>query len=264
MPDVTGPYAPGTPCWLDLTVPDQQAALDFYRDLFGWQGEVGPPETGGYAVCTLRGKPVAGIMSAQGQEGAPTPPTVWTTYIATADVDATEARITAAGGQVMMPAMDVMSLGRMAVVAGPDGAVFGLWQAVDFPGAGVVNEPGALIWNELATSDVKAATGFLADALGIKAEPMEGTDGGYYALKVGDRAVGGMMSLDQLPPDTPPNWLPYFAVDDTDSTVDALVRAKGNVLKPPFDMMAGRMAVVQDPQGGIFAVIKEKGQGSGA
>ena len=47
MSDVTGPYAPGTPCWVDLMVSDQQAALDFYRDLFGWQGEVGPPETGG-------------------------------------------------------------------------------------------------------------------------------------------------------------------------------------------------------------------------
>lgn len=55
MPEVTSPYAPGTPCWIDLSVPDQRAALDFYRDLFGWQGEPGPPETGGYAVCTLRG-----------------------------------------------------------------------------------------------------------------------------------------------------------------------------------------------------------------
>src|ERR1700722_15268155 len=52
VPDITGPYAPGTPCWVDLTVPDQQAALDFYRDVFGWQGEIGWPETGGYWGCT--------------------------------------------------------------------------------------------------------------------------------------------------------------------------------------------------------------------
>ncbi|MGW2186891.1 VOC family protein [Streptomyces sp. NPDC001667] len=258
MPDVTGPYAPGTPCWVDLMVPDQQAALDFYRDLFGWQGEVGPPETGGYAVCTLRGKPVAGIMTAMSPDGGPTPPTVWTTYLAAADVDATERKVTKAGGKVMMPAMDVMTLGRMALVSDPTDAVVGLWQARDFPGAGVVNEPGALIWNELDTSDTGAASTFLSAALGIKAEPMEGADG-YFALNVDGRTVGGMQGLDKLPEGTPSHWLTYFAVDDTDSTVDALVRAGGNVLKPPFDMMAGRMAVVQDPQGGIFAVINATG-----
>ncbi|MFI1799043.1 VOC family protein [Streptomyces sp. NPDC020379] len=258
MPDVTGPYAPGTPCWIDLMVPDQQAALDFYRDLFGWQGEVGPPETGGYAVCTLRGKPVAGIMTAMSPDGGPTPPTVWTTYLATADVDATEQKVTKAGGKVMMPAMDVMTLGRMSVVSDPTGAVVGLWQARDFPGAGVVNEPGALIWNELDTSDTGAASAFLSAALGIKADPMEGADG-YFALNVDGRTVGGMQGLDKLPEGTPPHWLTYFAVDDTDSTVDALVHARGNVIVPPFDMMAGRMAVVQDPQGGIFAVINATG-----
>ncbi|MEV6670893.1 VOC family protein [Streptomyces sp. NPDC051162] len=258
MPDVTGPYAPGTPCWIDLMVPDQQAALDFYRDLFGWQGEVGPPETGGYAVCTLRGKPVAGIMTAMSPDGGPTPPTVWTTYLATADVDVTEQKVTKAGGSVMVPAMDVMTLGRMSVVSDPTGAVAGLWQAKDFPGAGVVNEPGALIWNELDTSDTGAATTFLSAALGIEAAAMEDADG-YYALNVDGRTVGGMQGLDKLPEGTPSHWLTYFAVDDTDSTVDALVRARGNVLVPPFDMMAGRMAVVQDPQGGIFAVINASG-----
>ncbi|MGW1075852.1 VOC family protein [Streptomyces sp. NPDC002537] len=263
MPDVTGPYAPGTPCWVDLMVPDQQAALDFYRDLFGWQGETGPPETGGYAVCSLNGKPVAGIMTAMNPDGSkpdPTPPTVWTTYIATADVDAAEKAITGNGGQVMMPGMDVLELGRMAVASDPTGAVFGLWQAKDFPGAGVVNEPGAIIWNELNTRDTAAASAFYTKALGITAAPMEGADG-YFALNVDGRTVGGMQSLANIdgPPDAPSHWLTYFSVDDTDSTVAALVRAGGNVLKPAFDMMAGRMAVVQDPQGGVFAVIDATG-----
>ncbi|MFF7636478.1 VOC family protein [Kitasatospora sp. NPDC008050] len=260
MPDVTGPYAPGTPCWVDLMAPDQQAALDFYRDLFGWQGEVGPPDTGGYAVCTLNGKPVAGVMTAMNPDGSkpdPMPPTVWTTYLATADLDATQQAVTANGGQVMMPAMDVMTIGRMAVVSDPTGAVLGLWQAREFTGAGVVNEPGALTWNELNTSDPKAAAAFYDKALGVDVEPMEGAEG-YFGLSVDGRPVAGMQGLATipgLPPGTPSHWLTYFAVDDTDSTVDALVRAGGNVLKPPFDMMAGRMAIVQDPQGGTFAVI---------
>ncbi|MFF7250937.1 VOC family protein [Embleya sp. NPDC008237] len=258
MPVVTNPYVPGTPCWVDLMVPDQQAALDFYRDLFGWQGEVGPEETGGYAVCSLNGKAVAGIMTAMSPDGGPTPPTAWTTYLATADADATQEAIKKAGGTVLMPVMDVMTLGRMCVVAEPTGAVFGLWQARDFGGAEVVNEPGAVIWNELNTGDVSVAGKFCSTALGLAAEPMEGAEG-YHSLSANGRVVAGMQGLDRMPPGTPAHWLTYFSVDDTDSTVDALVRAGGNVLKPPFDMMAGRMAVVQDPQGGAFAVIQAVG-----
>ena len=255
MPEVTEPYKPGTPCWIDLMVPDQQAALDFYRDLFGWQGEVGPPETGGYSVCTLEGKPVAGIMAAMAPDGGPTPPTAWTTYLATADADATVTAAAAAGATVLAPVMDVMTLGRMAVLADPTGAVFGIWQARDFIGAQVVNQTGALLWNDLTTSDPKAAAAFYSSTLGIGSEPMPGAEG-YFGLTVDGRTVGGLQGTENMPPDTPSHWLPYFSVDDTDSTVDALVRARGNVLVPPFDMVAGRMAVVQDPQGGTFAVIK--------
>jgi uncharacterized protein len=259
MPDVTGPYAPGTPCWVDLTVPDQQAALDFYRDLFRWQGEIGSPETGGYAVCTLNGHPVAGIMAAMNPDGTrpdPAPPAAWTTYLATADVDAAATAITGNGGQVTVPGMDIQG-GRMAVASDPAGAVFGLWQARDFVGAGVVNEPGALIWNELNTTDTSDASSFYSQALGIAFVPMEGA-GGYFTLNVNDRMVGGMQDLSSegLPPDMSSNWLTYFAVEDTDSMEAAVVRAGGNVLKPAFDMTAGRMAVVQDPQGGVFALLR--------
>jgi uncharacterized protein len=252
--EVTGPYQSGTPCWADLMVSDQQAALDFYRDLFGWQGEIGPPEVGGYAVCTLNGKAVAGIMTAMAPDGQPTPPTAWTSYLAAADADATARTITGNGGTVMMPAMDVLTLGRMVVVADPTGAVFGVWQARDFIGSQVVNEPGAVSWSELNTSDPDAAKAFYP-ALGVEAAPMEGAPG-YFSLTVAGRVVGGMQGLDNLPPGTPSHWMTYFSVDDTDSTVDALIQAGGSVLKPPFDGMAHRMAVVQDPQGGTFAVIK--------
>ncbi|MCC2278526.1 VOC family protein [Streptomyces sp. ET3-23] len=257
MPEATTPYRPGTPCWTELTVPDQRAALDFYRDLFGWQGEPGPPETGGYAVCTLRGRPVAGIMTAMAPEGLPVPPTVWTTYLATADLDAALQAVPAGGGRVMFGPMDVMALGRMAIVVDPAEAVFGLWQAGEFFGAQIVNEPGSVVWNELNTADPDAARAFYR-ALGLEAAPMEEAPG-YFALTAGGRTVGGMQGLGELPPGTPSHWLTYFSVDDTDSTVDALVRAGGSVLKPPFDMMDFRMSVVADPQGAPFALVNTTG-----
>ncbi|MCX5146152.1 VOC family protein [Streptomyces sp. NPDC048550] len=257
---MNGPYQAGTPCWIDLMVPDQQAALDFYRDLFGWQGEIGPAETGGYSVCTLQGKPVAGIMKAMNPDGTvpdPMPPTVWTTYLATDSIDATLKSVTDAGGSVMMGPMDVMDLGRMAVITDPTGAAVGLWQYGTFAGAGIVNEHGALIWNELNTGDTKAAAAFYSAVLPLTtaATEMPGAEG-YIEFKVGGRAVGGMMDLSALPAGVPPHWLPYFHVDDVDSIQAAAERAGGSVMAPAFDMAAGRMAVLADPQGGTFAVIK--------
>ncbi|GAA0679238.1 VOC family protein [Kitasatospora atroaurantiaca] len=255
MPEVTAPFQPGTPCWVDLMTTDQQAALDLYRDLFGWQGEVGPPEFGGYSVCHLNGRAVAGIAQTMAPEGMPLPPVAWTTYLASDDADATLRAVTAAGGTVMMPVMDVGTTGRMLVAADPTGAVFGVWQPVEFSGAQVVNEPGALNWNELRTTDVDAASAFYRAAMGIDVEPMEAAPG-YYTLQVGGRVVGGLTTLEDVPPGTPSNWLTYFAADDVDSVVDVLVKAGGSVLKPPFDSLPGRIAVVQDPQGAVFALIR--------
>ncbi|THA50653.1 VOC family protein [Streptomyces sp. A1136] len=256
---MTGPYKPGTPCWIDLMVPDQQAAIDFYSDLFGWQGEIGPPEQGGYSVCTLKGKPVAGIMKAMNPDGSvpdPLPPTVWTTYLSTDNIDGTLKSVTDAGGTVMMGPMDVMDLGRMAVIADPTGAVVGLWQPGTFDGAGIVNEHGALIWNELTTADLPAAAAFYSSVLPVTTarSEMPGAEG-YIEFKVDDRAVGGIMDLSQLPPGVAPHWQPYFHVDDVDEIQAATVRAGGSVLAPAFDMAAGRMAVLADPQGGSFSVI---------
>ncbi|MFF2039434.1 VOC family protein [Kitasatospora sp. NPDC058170] len=255
MPVVTAPYKPGTPCWVDLMASDQQAALDFYRDLFGWQGEVGPAEFGGYAMCSLNGKPVAGIMAQMAPEGQPVPPVSWTTYLAADDADAAARAIADSGGTILYPVMDVGTVGRMLVAADPTGAVFGVWQKVDFIGAGIVNEPGALVWNELNTTDTDAAGRFYHQAVGLRPATIQGMEG-YYSLNVGDRTVGGMQkTAEYLAPGTPPHWMTYFSVDDTDSTVDALVRAGGSVIQPPFDMQSGRMAVVQDPQGAVFALI---------
>ncbi|MFF3004184.1 VOC family protein [Kitasatospora sp. NPDC057940] len=257
MPEVTTPYPTGTPCWVDLMAQDQQAALDFYRDLLGWQGQVGPAEFGGYAVCELNGKAAAGIGPAMAPEGMPTPPTVWTSYLSTTDAQATQDAIVGAGGTLLVPAMDVGELGRMLIAADPQGAVFGVWQPGEFSGARVVNESGALIWNELHTSDLPGATAFYGEAFGIEIQPAQGAEQ-YWELRVGGRAVGGVSLLANDPPGTPAHWLTYFAVDDVDSTVDALVKHGGTVLAPPFDMVAGRMSVVADPQGAPFAMIAPK------
>jgi len=255
MPEVTTAYEPGTPCWVDLMAPDQPAALDFYRDLFGWQGEIGPEEFGGYSVCTLKGQPVAGIMKTMSEGDRPPPPPSWTTYFASASVADTEAAVSAAGGTVIAPGMDVSDLGRMLVAADPQGAVFGVWEAREFAGAGIVNEPGALVWNQLHTPDVAGASSFYEAALGLAAAPVPGmTD--FLGLSAKGRLIGGLQGMANLPEGTRPHWSVNFAVDSTDSTVDAAVRAGGSVLVPPFDMeKVGRLAAVADPWGANFTVV---------
>jgi|SRR5579875_65954 len=254
MPVVSEPYAPGTPCWGDLMASDQQASMDFYRNVFGWEGEPGPGEFGGYAIMTLKGKPVAGIGPAMGGDGQ-SAPVAWTTYLCSADADATHDKITKAGGTILAPVMDVGTTGRMLIAADPAGAVFGIWQPVDFSGAQIVNEAGAVVWNELSSSDKDAAAAFYQDVLGVTVAAMEGA-GGYSTLNVDGRAVAGLQGLDHLPPGTPSNWATYFAVDDVDATADTAVKAGASVMVPPFDGPPGRMAALADPQGAFFWIIK--------
>ncbi|HSA52326.1 MAG TPA: VOC family protein [Yinghuangia sp.] len=255
MSVITAPYVQGTPCWVDLMAPDQQAAIDFYSDLLGWHGEIGPAEFGGYAVCELRGKAVGGIGPSMSLDGEPPPPTAWTTYLAVDDIEETAAKVTANGGTALMPPMQVADQGHMLVFADPTGAVAGAWQRLEFAGAERVNEPGALIWNELNTRDLDAAVQFYQAVFGTRFESMPEMPS-YKGMLAAGRVVGGAQVLGDAPPEIPAHWLTYFAVDDADSTVDAAVRAGSTLLVAPLDMAAGRMAVLQDPQGAVFAILK--------
>ena len=256
MTEVDRPYAQGTPCWLDLMAKDQQAAMDFYKGLFGWAGEPGPAEFGGYAMMTLRDKPVAGIGPSMAPEGMPAPPHLWTTYLASDNADDTAKLIGEAGGMVMVPVMDVGDAGRMAIAADPTGAVFGFWQYKDFFGAVVVNEPNTLIWNDLRTRDVPGASAFYRDSFGVTVEPMEGAPG-YFAYNAQGRTVGGVQGLDEnFPADTPPHWMPWFSVEDVDATVAKAQSLGATIPLPAQDGMPGRMAVIADPWGATFSVLK--------
>lgn len=98
----------GTPCWVDLAVPDFDLAQTFYGTLFGWDIERGPEEFHGYASCTKDGRVVAGLMPALD----PGQPSVWTTYLATDDLDATLAKAGEAGGTILTEAIDVGDMRR--------------------------------------------------------------------------------------------------------------------------------------------------------
>jgi hypothetical protein len=250
----------GTPCWIDLAVDDISRASAFYTGLFGWYVQPGPPEAGGYAMCLKDDRAVAGIGPKQGPPGTPA---AWTTYLASDDLDETVARVKAAGGQVLMEAMDVMDVGRMAVAADPGGAVFGLWQAQAHTGVGLANEPGSLCWNENLSRDFEANQAFYQHVFGYEYSDVSGSGFRYAMIMLDGRPVGGIGELPaSVPAGVPAYWESYFAVASTDAIVAAVTAAGGTVIRPPSDTMAGRMAAVADDQGAAFSVITPRAAGT--
>ncbi len=209
MPEMTA-YTPGTPCWVDVSSDNVAASAAFYSGLFGWDAmEV--PDGGGYTMFLQGGKAVA--AAGVNQSGGPA---AWSTYIATDDADATAAKITAAGGSLMIDVMDVFDAGRMAFALDPQGVLFGIWESGTHKGAQLVNEPFAYTWAELNTTDADAAQSFYATVFGWEAEALEGGEGFDYAMqKVDGRVVGGIMAMEGMPA----AWGVYFAVEDTDATI---------------------------------------------
>lgn len=252
MPERTE-YAHGTPSWVDIGT-DVEAAKAFYGSLFGWTSQdAGPPEeTGGYGFFLKNGKLVAGY----GPQQTPGPP-FWTTYVSVTDADLTAKKVEQAGGTVVLTPMDIMSAGRMAVFQDAEGAFISVWQPEGHPGAGLVNESGSLAWNELQSRDPEAAKAFYSAAFGW--EPVTHSEGPmpYTEFKVAGDSIAGMMPMPpMIPREVPPHWLVYFAVDDTDATVEKAKDLGGSVRMPPMDVPVGRFSVLADPQGATFAVIR--------
>jgi predicted enzyme related to lactoylglutathione lyase len=255
-------YNPGEFCWVDLAVPDPQAAAPYYKDLVGWDWEQGDPQFGGYGMFTLGDSNVAGMGPTMSDEQPP----AWSSYVSVEDADATAARIGEAGGSVLMDPMDIADAGRMAVCQDPQGAFFGLWQPGLTHGAQRVNEVGNWTWNQLATTDLEDAERFYSAVFGWKlaGPPPEGQpeDGDYFMWHVADQRweegiAGGMrMESGRFPPGVPPHWMVYLAVEDADAAVATTREAGGQVMVEPTEIPVGRLAVMTDPQGAALGVIE--------
>jgi uncharacterized protein len=266
-------YIPGVPSWIDTSQPDPEAALDFYRGIFGWEFESVMPADmpGEYFVGRLRGGDVAAVGSIP--EGMPAM-AMWNTYIWVESADDTAAKVTAAGGSVLVEPFDVLDSGRMAVCADPEGAAFSVWQAREHRGAQIVNEHGALNFNGLNTRDVDGAKAFYGSvfgwtALGIGAGEMWALPGygdhlerdnpGFRKMIAEMGGPSGfedvVASINPIPddqPDTPPHWSVTFGVDDADAAAAKASELGGDVIAGPFDAPWSRLAVIRDPQGATF------------
>ena len=270
MPERDG-YIPGVPCWVDTSQPDPEAAVDFYRGLFGWEFEdVMPPGSEGkYFMARLRGGDVAAVGSIP--EAAP-PTAMWNTYIWVDSADDAASNVRDAGGGVLMEPFDVMDAGRMAFVTDREGAAFCVWQAKQNKGAEIVNEPGSLSFNGLGTRDIEAAKSFYGSVFGWSTLDVGGGTEMWTLPGYGDHLerdnpdlrkqlaeTGGppgfedvVASINPLPddqPDTPAHWSVTFAVEDADATAARATELGGTLVVPPLDAPWVRMTIINDPQG---------------
>lgn len=249
-------YPDGVFNWVDLSTPDTEGAKAFYSGLFGWECVDVPTDMGPvYTMLRIDGHNVAGLgPQPPGMEGVPA---YWASYVKHSDADAVAARVTEAGGNLMMPPMDVMNEGRMFMAQDPTGAMFGVWQPHDHIGAQLVNMPNTLVWNELQTRDGAAAQAFYAAVFGWTGQR---DDSGYVVYATDGRRQAGMMQMDESWGDAPPNWSVYFLVEDVAGNIAKAQELGGTVLVPPTaagDM--GRFAILQDPQGGVFTIMQFNG-----
>jgi uncharacterized protein len=252
-------HAPGTFSWPELAAKNANDAKKFYSALFGWTyDDQDMGEQGVYSMILLKGAPVGAMYTQPKDELANGVPPRWNSYVTVENVDASAAKAKQLGGQLMMEPFDVFDLGRMVAVRDPQGAAFCLWQAKKHIGAHVLGEPGALVWTELMTSDSKAAVSFYTKLFSWNTQEMPAPSGPpYTVVRVGENGTGGIMQMGPEFGGMPPHWYPYFAVDDCDAVA---AKAKGmgaQVHVPPTDIPnTGRFAVMSDPQGVHFAIIK--------
>jgi predicted enzyme related to lactoylglutathione lyase len=248
-------HEPGMFCWVELATKDGPAAKKFYTSLFDWGVNDVPSDAGTYSMVQKRGKDAAALYQ-QGPQEKGIPPH-WNSYVCVDSTDETAAKARKLDGTVVLEPFDVMEHGRMAVIKDPTGAVFSLWEAKEHTGAEVINEPSSFCWNELYTSDAKKAGNFYANLFGWSRESMQTPTGEYTIFKKGDVQAAGMMQISKEMAAMPPHWMVYFAVDDSDRAVEKAKGMGAQVMVPPTDIPnIGRFAILNDPQGADFAVIR--------
>ena len=244
-------HPPGTFCWLELGTTDAAGARAFYTALFGWGvNEFPMGEMGTYHIFQKDGADAAAMYQIGAQQQGMPPH--WLSYVAVASADATTEKARSLGGTVHQGPFDVYDMGRMSVLADPQGAMFAIWETKTHPGVGVRDQTNTLCWNELQARDVDAAKQFYSALFDwrLKESPE------YTEFHIGQNAVGGML-LSQAPAQVPSQWLPYFAVDDCDASMARAESLGARSLMPAMDIPnVGRFGVLFDPQGAPFAVIK--------
>jgi predicted enzyme related to lactoylglutathione lyase len=233
--------------WHEQVSSDPKEAQEFYTQLFGWSTEVFKPGEADYAMISAAGQSHGGFGKAM--EGAPPPH--WLGHVRVEKLEDTIEKAKGAGGKLAAGPFEMGEVGRMAIIADPQGAYVSAYEpAGDSPAP-----EGVFVWDELGTTDVDGAQRFYETVFGWTTTDMGPDYGGYRVFNRGEIGIAGVMAL----PDgsATPGWQPYVAVDDPNATTAKATELGGSVLAEPMDVPnVGRVAVLSDPRGATFGIIK--------
>lgn len=253
-------HAVGTVCWAELGTRDAEGAKRFYRGLFGWELEDLPIGKGSfYTMARLQGRDTAALYQTDREDRSLAPR--WRIHVSVADADAAARRACERGARLSIPPADVPGAGRFALLRDATGAHVGLWQAEGHIGAEVLGMPGALAWCELVTRETETAKRFYGEWLGWETRILE--PGAYALFLRGGHPVAGMIRMADERPDAASHWRVYFQVEDCGVSVEKARRLGGSCDLPPTPIPGvGTVALLNDPQGGFFALMQSaSGQG---
>lgn len=261
MTEVTK-HRPRTFCWTDLGTTDAAGAKGFYTGLFGWSAEDMPSgEAGTYTMFRLNGREAAAAYDMDDAQRSGGVPPRWLSYISVEDAAQETKDVAKLGGTLVSPPFDVLDAGRMAIIQDPTGAMVAVWEPRGHIGATIVGEPGSLSWNELATGDTKATASFYTRLFGWSAEREDMGAVTYTTFHEAGQPVAGMLTMSEDWGGGPSQWMVYFASTDCDRDAHRARELGGKVPLSPTDLPLGRVAVIQDPQGAVFSVIRLAAQG---
>jgi len=251
-------HPPGAFCWIELSTTDQNAAKSFYSSLFGWASQdfpMGPNDF--YTMFQLEERDTAAAYTMRPAQRSQGVTAHWMIYVAVESADDAATRVAQLGGKLLAPPCDVYDVGRMAVAQDPTGAVFALWQAKRQSGTGISGVPGTLCWADLMTPDPARAKEFYTGLLGWRFYAGENDPSGYLHIANGETSIGGIPPAEGRDLNVPPHWLAYFYVSNCDETVAKAKELGGKALLAPMAIEeVGRMAILADPQGAVFALYQ--------
>ena len=238
---------------------DQNAAKEFYGKLFGWSfndAPMGPDDF--YTMFNISGRNVGAAYTLRADQLKSGVPPHWMIYIAVASANAAAAKAAQLGGKVIMPPFDVFDVGRMSVLEDPTGGHFCVWQAMKHSGTGLAGENGTFCWADLGTANRARAAEFYSGLFGweiMKEDEKPGHD--YWHIKNGEEFIGGIPPEEYKDPNSPPSWLSYILVNDCDAAAAKARELSAKFYMPPSTMEdVGRIAVLADPQGAVFAIFQ--------
>jgi len=251
-------YPHGAFSWVDCSTNDAHAR-HFYASLMGWDIEEAPMGGGLTYFTFLKDGHKVAALSELPPQMAHLPPS-WNSYVTVDDVDALAPRVGDLGGALLQEPFDIFDNGRLLMCQDPQGATISFWQPINHVGAGLVNTPGALCWNELWTADPQASKTFYGGLLDWEIEDLvyDLEKPAYNWIRNNGRSNGGLFAMDDgAAANRSPGWIPYFSVADIELSAARAVELGGELLSGLEEHSdGGRAMLISDPQGAQCYLIK--------